>query len=857
MSLLGHVCLVLALVVCAYGIAVSIYGARSGRAEFSLAGRRSVYALAGLLTAGMVVLEIAFLSNDFAFNTVADTSSRTTPLLYRAAAVWSSQEGSLLLWAWLLSLWSSLALFLTRKRLREVASYATAILLGFGGFFVSLMVFYANPFTTTTPAPVEGQGLDPLLRFPTMMIHPPMLYSGYTLCTIPLAFAMGALIARNQDGGAADRRSAGRNVDASQRRVSPGFGRAPRSQIDGEWIAVIRRFALAAWLFLGIGILLGASWSFSELGWGGYWGWDAVENASLLPWLTGTAFLHSLMIQERRGMLKVWNVSLALATGTLAIMGTFLVRSGILDSIHAFGGATLGVPFLVLIATLIAGSIYLVVSRREALSSTHRLDSLLSREAIFLFNNLVLVGLAFVIFWGTWFPKISEALTGQAASVGPPWFDRYTVPLALILVLLSGIGPVIAWRRATPSGVLRNLAVPLAAALLTLTALVAAGVTQKPTALAMFCCAAFALGSVAQELWRGTRVRRGASGEAPPVAMLALIGRNRRRYGGYIVHVGMAVLFVGVAASSSFQHISDVLSFSPGQSTRVGSYTVHYVRPTATITPRYDPTHTGSILNIGAVLRVTKHGRYVTTLRPSEDFYESDEESQGSVGHLIGGQSVSSVGISASLTRDIWSAIAPEIETPQLKRIIEVGNKTISFSRPDEGLFVIDFLAHEYLKHPPPAQFHLLVSPLVMWIWLGGLIVFGGGLLALSPTPGALRRRVALRARRPKWAFGLSSADAESVAAAGSVVMASPELAALELAREVKYRELRDLELDRATGKLSREDYEATNATLRAEALEILDRLEPLPGLLEQQNSVSHEQDREEDGPAVEVALHE
>jgi cytochrome c-type biogenesis protein CcmF len=792
MALLGHVCLVLALVVCAYGIAVSVYGARSGRAEFSLAGRRAVYALAGLLTLAMVVLEIAFLGNDFAFNTVADTSSRSTPLLYRAAAVWSSQEGSLLLWAWLLSLWSSLALFLTRRRLREVASYATAILLGFGGFFVSLMIFYANPFTTTNPVPPEGAGLDPLLRFPTMMIHPPILYSGYTLCTIPLAFAMGALIARS---------------------------------VDGEWIAVVRRFALAAWLFLGIGILLGASWSFSELGWGGYWGWDAVENASLLPWLTGTAFLHSLMIQERRGMLKVWNVSLALATGTLAIMGTFLVRSGILDSIHAFGGATLGVPFLVLISALIVGSIYLVVSRRALLSSVHRLDSLLSREAIFLFNNLVLVGLAFVIFWGTWFPKISEALTGQTASVGPPWFDRYTVPLALILVLLSGIGPVIAWRRATPRGVLRNLVAPLAAGLITLAVLLVAGIAQKPLALAMFCCAAFALGSVAQELWRGTRARHAASGEAPQVALVGLIRRNRRRYGGYIVHVGMAVLFIGVAASSSFQHVAQ-LGLSPGQSTRVGAYTIHYVRPTATITPRYDPTHTGSTLNLGAVLRVSKDGRYVTTLRPSEDFYESQEAAQGSVGHLIGGQPVSSVGISAGLTRDLWSAIAPEIETPRLKRIIEIGNRTIPFVRPDEGLFVIDVLAHEYLKHPPPAQFHLLVSPLVMWIWIGGLIVFGGGLLALSPSLGALRRHAA----RPS---------------------------SLELAREVKYRELRDLELDYATGKLSSEDYRATDAALRAEALEILDRLEPLPGLLQQEDRVSDEQDREEDSPAVEVALHE
>ncbi|MFI5004834.1 MAG: heme lyase CcmF/NrfE family subunit, partial [Solirubrobacterales bacterium] len=690
----------------------------------------------------------------------------------------------------------------------------------------------------------EGAGLDPLLRFPTMMIHPPILYSGYTLCTVPLAFAMGALIAR---------------------------------RVDGEWIAVVRRFALAAWLFLGIGILLGASWSFSELGWGGYWEWDAVENASLLPWLTGTAFLHSLMIQERRGMLKVWNVSLALATGTLAIMGTFLVRSGILDSIHAFGGATLGVPFLVLISALIAGSIYLVVSRRALLSSVHRLDSLLSREAIFLFNNLVLVGLAFVIFWGTWFPKISEALTGQTASVGPPWFDRYTVPLALILVLLSGIGPVIAWRRATPRGVLRNLAAPLAAGLLTLAVLVVAGITQKPLALTMFCCAAFALGSIAQELWRGTRARRAASGDALPLALVGLIRRNRRRYGGYIVHVGMAVLFIGVAASSSFQHVAQ-LSLSPGQSTRVGAYTVHYVRPTATITPRYDPTHTGSTLNIGAVLRVSKHGRYVTTLRPSEDFYESQEASQGSVGHLIGGQPVSSVGISAGLTCDLWSAIAPEIETPRLKRVIEVGNRTIPFVRPDEGLFAIDVLAHEYLKHPPPAQFHLLVSPLVMWIWLGGLIVFGGGLLVLSPSLGALRRRAALGVRGRRTgrlpAFG-GRAVAEGTA------FAPGELAELERAREVKYRELRDLELDYATGKLSREDYEATDASLRAEALEILDQLEPptegfdptrpgssasgrprgragsLPGLLQEEDRVSDEQDREEDSPAVEVALHE
>jgi cytochrome c-type biogenesis protein CcmF len=703
---LGFACLLLGLGVCLYGAGASIYGVRTGRTEFSDSGRRAVYALAGVLTVAFAVLEIAFLRNDFAFNTVADTSSRTTPGFYRAAAVWSSQEGSLLLWAWLLSLWSSLALYLTRRRLRDVASYATAILLGLDGFFIALMIFYANPFDVVRPTPVEGAGLDPLLRFPTMMIHPPMLYSGYTLCTIPMAFAIGALLAR---------------------------------RLDADWTRVVRRFAFAAWLLLGVGILLGARWSYSELGWGGYWGWDAVENASLMPWLTGTALLHSLMIQEKRGMLKVWNVSLVLATGVLAIMGTFLVRSGVLNSIHAFGGATLGVPFVALIAILLAGSIYLVVTRREMLRSEYRLDSLLSREAVFLANNLVLVGLCFVIFWGTYFPLISEALSGQEASVGPPWFDRYTVPLALVLVLLSGIGPVIAWRRASLANARRNFLAPLLAALVTLAVLLAAGVQQKPAAIAMFCCAAFVFGSVAQEFWRGTRARRAMTGQPVPLALASLVRRNRRRYGGYIVHIGIAVLFIGVAASSSFQHASE-LSLSPGQSTRVGAYTVRYVRPTATVTPRNDAAHTGSTLSLGAVLDVSKGGRHVATLRPSEGFYASGQPGQGTVSSLIGGQPVSHVSMDGGITRDVWSAVAPQIEAPALQRIVRAGNAALG---PEQALYALAFLARAYLKQPPPAQFHLIVSPLVMWIWLGGLIVLSGALIAIWPAPSTVRRRVA------------------------------------------------------------------------------------------------------------------
>ncbi len=712
MASLGSACLLLALAVCVYGIGASLYGVRRGRLEWSESGRRAVYALAGILTVAFAVLEIAFLRDDFAFNTVAGTSSTTTPTFYKAAAVWSSQEGSLLLWAWLLSLWSSLVLHLTRRRLRDVAPYATAVLLGFGGFFLSLMIFYATPFATTSPAPADGAGLDPLLRHPSMMIHPPMLYSGYTLCTIPLAFGIGALLAR---------------------------------RVDAEWIRATRRFAFAAWFFLGIGILLGARWSYAELGWGGYWGWDAVENASLMPWLTGTAFLHSLMIQEKRGMLKMWNVSLVLATGTLAIMGTFLVRSGVLSSIHAFGGATLGVPFVTLIAVLVAGSIYLVVSRREMLRSEHRLDSLLSREAIFMGNNIVLVALCFVIFWGTYFPLISEAVTGQAALVGAPWFDRYTVPLALVLVLLSGIGPVIAWRRATLANARRNFLVPVAVAAVTLIVLVGAGVSVKPFAIAMFCCAAFVLGSVGQEFFRGVRARRAMAHESAPVALVALIRRNRRRYGGYIVHIGMATLFVGVAASSSFQHASE-LGLLSGQSAKVGAYTIRYVRPTATITAKDDRAHTGATLSLGAVLDVSQRGRHVATLRPSEGFYDSGDPTQGSVGHFIGGQAVSHVSMSAGITRDVWTAIAPDISTPQLKRVIAIGNKTIPLVRPDEGLVAIAYMARAYLRNPPPAQFHFIVSPLVMWIWIGGFIVFGGGLIAIWPAPSSVRRRVAVRA---------------------------------------------------------------------------------------------------------------
>ena len=716
MALLGRALLILGLLVCLYGIGASLYGALTHRREWVDSGRRSVYALAGLMTLAFAILEAAFLRSDFSFNVVASHSSTTTPTFYKATAAWSSQEGSLLLWVFLLSMWSSLILFLTRKRVREIAPYATAVLLGFGAFFVSLTVFLANPFATSANPPVQGAGLDPLLLHPSMMFHPPMLYSGYTLLTVPFAFAIGALIT---------------------------------GKLGSEWISVTRRFALAAWLFLGIGILLGARWSYTELGWGGYWAWDAVENAALMPWLAATAFIHSIMIQEKRGMLKVWNVSLILGSGTLAVLGTFLVRSGILDSIHAFGASTLGIPFVLLIAAMVAGSIGLVVWRRAQLRSDAQLDSLLSREAVFLFQNLVLVAMVFVIFWVTFFPLISEAVTGTKVSVGPPAFRPFIVPLALVLVLLSGIGPIIAWRRVTVANLRRNFTFPVAVGLLTLVAVLGfTNAQSRPFALLMFVLGAFVVASVLQELWRGISARRAITGDAVPVALAQLIRRNRRRYGGYIAHAGLAVLLVGVAASSSFQHSRDV-TMSPGQSARVDGYLVRYVRPVAQAS--------AAKISFGAVLDVSKNGRHVTTVTTSRGFYPaSADPTVGPISEAFNGQSDSNVGLRAGLTRDIWTIINVNVQPLQAKinegdRLFEKLMTSLTpaeASQPRtlqairiERARAIFGLTSQFVKHPWPVDFLLIVSPLVTWIWLGAIIIATGGLIALWPAPALARRR--------------------------------------------------------------------------------------------------------------------
>ncbi len=712
----GKFLLVVALLTAAYGAGASILGARRGNHALTTSGRRAVYGLAACLIAAFALIEAAFLRSDFTSELVATHSSTTTPLFYRITAIWSSQEGSLLLWATLLASWSSLVLFLTRNRLREIAPYATAVLCGFALFFVGLLVFAVTPFSALSPAPAEGNGLNPLLRHPSMMIHPPMLYSGYTLFAIPFAFAVGALITR---------------------------------RLDAAWIRATRPFTLAAWGLLGFGIILGARWSYTELGWGGYWAWDPVENASLMPWLTGTAFLHSVMIQEKRGMLKVWNVSLVLTTGVLAILGTFLVRSGILQSIHAFGASTLGTPFLVLIGTMIAGSIGLVVWRAKDLQSESRLDSLLSREAMFLLNNLVLVSMCVVIFWFTFWPLISEAL-GDERAVGPPTFNSWIGPLAILLVLLTGLGPALAWRRATAANLRRQLTVPALAGVVCVGMLLVTGTGNWKNGL-LFVFAAFSATVLVQDYVRGVRVRRAMASESIPVALVASVRRNRRRYGGYLVHLGIITLFVGIAASSAFQKATDV-QLSPGQSARVGDYQVTYVKPTSRIVTTKD----GGLerIDFGAVLTASRNGKSLGEIRTLRSYFPSNADpSLGPVSRFFEGESTSEVGLRAGLFRDLWTVISPSLA--DLRPVIEKGDAV--FTGPgakldprQRNLLLAESLrglTARYTDNPPAATFRFLASPLVTWIWLGALIVITGGLIAVwpGPRPRAVRARQAAR----------------------------------------------------------------------------------------------------------------
>ena len=723
----GQACLIAAFAAFVYGAAAALWGGRTTDRRWVDSARRAVYATAALLIVSVVVLEAAFLRSDFSLALVADHSSTTTPTLYKMTALWGSQGGSLLLWAFVLSIAASGVLFATRHKHREVVPWATAVLCGLGLFFTALMLFAggANPFARLSPVPAEGLGLNPLLRHPAMAIHPPMLYSGYVLFSIPFAFAIGALKAR---------------------------------RLDASWIRSTRRFGLLAWIFLSVGILLGAGWSYVELGWGGYWGWDPVENASLMPWLVGTAFLHSIMVQERRGMLKVWNVSLICATFALSLLGTFLVRSGILQSIHAFGASTVGTPLLGLIAAVLIGSTALIVSRSSDLRAERRVESMASREAVFLVNNVLLVGLAIIVFWGTFFPLISEAITGERSTLAAPWFDRYVMPLAILLVLFTGIGPLLAWRRISRGRAFRMFAPPVGFAALVLVALLLMTDTaSEPAALIMFTFAAFAAAGLAGEFSRGAAAHRSLTGDGFGLSFARVIARNRRRYGGYIVHLGIVIAFVSIAASSSFQDSDDVRML-PGDTARVGDYELTYVRPTAFRDEEEQR------LTFGSIVEVRRDGEVVETLSPSRNYYSRN--ATGTIRGFFEGEATSEVGRSGGVGEDFWTAMRPDLTEPAIDNFISkadarIDRELIPDELPDpttpegreamrgiaEGRaflqgIAISNLQKRYENGEIPVDFRMNVNPLVIWIWIGGAVGVVGGLLAAWPGASAQRRRV-------------------------------------------------------------------------------------------------------------------
>ena len=677
MAVFGSFALILALVLSFYCFVAggwALFRGAHSSGEFSVSpfdrlsetARRAGIATFVCVTAAAFALVVAVLRNDFSIEYIRAHSNIALPAAYKVSALWSGQEGSLVFWGWLLSLYA----LVVRVRHRvdvKLSAYASVILAAVQFFFMLLVNFAARPFALVQgPIPADGNGLNPLLQYPEMVIHPPMLYLGYVGMAVPFAFALGALIMRY-----------------------PGE----------KWIHITRRWTMVAWLFLTCGIFLGAHWAYSVLGWGGYWGWDPVENASFLPWLTGTAFLHSVMMQEKRGMMKVWNVWLIFATFLLSIFGTFLTRSGIVSSVHAFAQSDIGDYFVAFMILIVCVCLFFYVLNRDHLRSENKLESLASRESSFLFNNLVLLVSCFTVLWGTLFPILSEWAQGFKVTVGPPFYNKVNIPIGLFLLFLTAVGPLLAWRSTSLAAVKRNFLLPALLAVLTGIALVVGGMrpwddVAKFYSLLTISLSVLVIATIASEFWRGGRVIANKTGQNMLAAMVHLTRRNTRRYGGYIVHFGVVVICIGFAGAAFNQTNEQELGFQ--DSMTIGRYKLVCQKYTQEDNPNY--------FTELAIIDVYQDGKLVKTLFPERRVYKSSQQPSTMVALR---------------------------------------------STPREDLYLV-YAGRNQDNDKPIIKAH--VNPLVVWVWIGWLITALGTLLALVPNlpAAAALKAVPLAASEPK-----------------------------------------------------------------------------------------------------------
>ncbi len=641
MTDIGYAALSLTLVVSIYATVAFIVGGRWGYPELLESAKNAVLAAGGLATIASAVLIYLLLTHDFGVRYVYQHTSTYLPTVYTLSAFWAGQEGSLLLWLWLLAILTAIVALLRQAWSQELQPYALAFLAFSEAFLALVLVFVSDPFAEI-PRPVEGFGLNPLLQNFWMIIHPPVVFVGYAAYTIPFAFAFAALVS---------------------------------DHLDDQWVRGIRRWNILAWLFLGLGILIGAWWAYLELGWGGYWGWDPVENASLIPWLTGTAFLHSVMMQERRGMFKVWNIVLITLTFTLCIFATFVTRSGIIKSVHAFGQSSLGAFFLAFMAIVLAVIFGLLYHRQQKLASENEPQSLISREANFLLNNLLLCGGGLAILLGTIFPTLTELVQGEQISLNASFYRRVMGPVFAALLLLIGICPLIGWRRIPSAKSLRVLLYPAVTALLIAVALFTLEI-REPYALLSFAICAFVMTAILSEFYRGMMARRRTRGEPPLKALVTLIWKARRRYGGYLVHLSIVLIALGVTGES-FYKIEKQLTLTQGESITIEDYVLQY--------EAFSSERTQEKQRFAVTLNVYKNDRKIDTVVPEKNFHWNIE------------QWVTEVAIHRSLKEDLY-IILGGIE--------------------EDGL----------------ATFQILINPLVIWLWIGGGVLLLGTVVAAWPS---------------------------------------------------------------------------------------------------------------------------